>query len=278
MSYFDEIIEKIQGGTKPENKFRWIDTKSGWNGLNREIAMKGVMKFIENSEEALNGAKRFSGKRKSCSNNKTHFTIVRKENKIWAWREEEALERFITSVNETKIQNQIIAGENHKEAIDLVLYEGNEIIEMIELKPWKSKNNPAYAFLELIKNYLLAQNDLKHVKSMTMLAPLDYYKIYFKEEKIFNEFILFVNEFNDKYSEFPHFDMKVIDISKEEFAPVFPAICRKKEPISWKMAKKTKQYACSYEYTVDGSDISEQVQDKLKYGSWKTINCHSDVS
>lgn len=156
-----------------------ILTKTYWNKIPYEKNLWGtISKSIEKVIDESIGTK----KKSEIGLRRTFGFTMKMKKRLCPGRTEEALERVLTLCN-SKMCNQFpLSGD--KENIDLI-YDKNEIIE---LKQWGTKETPLYAFVELIKNYTVIKNkkELKDInpvdiKTLTILAPWDYYKKFEKE-------------------------------------------------------------------------------------------------
>lgn len=238
-----KIIVKLQRDMNPEN--RWIDTKEGWNKYKHAQDKGEILECIKSilSDQDYPEIK---------PKENTYFTVVRKTGEnVRAWRTEEALERLIVVANRGKIRNQYNISEKKtgvkrdKEAIDLFeVDDENNIISLIELKPWESKNSPAYGFVELVKNYFLFKKKDKlfkkkdKLKRILFLAPESYYKNYYKPESI-REFFSTVNAFNKSNFAVP-FQLAYIKIDEGAFQEIIKQLASGEN--EWAEAKGTKKF------------------------------------
>ncbi len=162
MGMMDILIDELQLGINDDKK-RWIDTKTGWKYLKKpNYNLVGKIKDV------------LSGDGKKEKRKATSITFVDGR----PYRFEEFIERILVIANE-KLYNQFNLKGN-KESIDL-LYEGGNEYELFELKPSDSPNSPAYALVEILKNYLMLIADGDYagkIKSLNILAPKAYYKKY----------------------------------------------------------------------------------------------------
>jgi hypothetical protein len=168
------IIEELQKDAE-----RWIDTRTGWNnadfitGKNLVRKMRAIL--------APQGKGEF---RKA-----TKITFV----KGAPGRPEEFLERCLVVKNE-ELYNQFNIAEG-KESIDLIRSKNRKtIIEIIELKAWESKDTLTHALVELLKNFLMLEQNLKpSIELLTIAAPSQYFKKFLEETQLGN-FKKLVNE------------------------------------------------------------------------------------
>lgn len=102
------------------------------------------------------------------------------------YRPEEALERFIVVSNDDNFFGQIPIGGG-KESIDIGIQRQDSKFIFIELKPWRSANNPLYALVESLQNLVEYRLIIKHgiqkipnynTVDLMVLAPVDYYQEY----------------------------------------------------------------------------------------------------
>lgn len=206
------IIRDIQHGVTIDKK-RWIDSFCGWKNYECDRGLD----ILSSIEKSLEGCEL---KPNHTEHPNLNFSIVHKARKTWAFRVEEALERFIVLVNQEHFSNQYNLGTNHKrESIDLIS-KANGVVNLYELKPWRSKNSPAYAFIELLKNYILYMKINQNVvpNALVLLAPEEYFSTYFGKEysNASKNFFELVGIFNQKTPR-TKFIMKSIGITEKEF-------------------------------------------------------------
>ena len=121
---------------------------------------------------------------------------------------EEAVERYIMTANGDELCNQWNVGKR-KECVDLVYVNENNEYSLIELKIARQDSepdSPLLAFFESIKNYCLVKNLNKKfnehfkVNELIILAPKTYYeKLVKTDKKMFEEFLNFIEYYNNKY-------------------------------------------------------------------------------
>lgn len=257
MNNMEQLIASMQDNSNAKN--RWIDTKIGWinychnKDKEKEALTKHIGKFFPSAIRDSNLA----------------FTVVKKGNKIWVPRLEEALERAIAAINDKNMRNQYNINEkNPKEAVDLIILDEKEVMGLIELKPWESNNNPTYAFVELLKNYWLAKNN-KSIKELILLAPLKYYQRY-RYKKPITEFLNTIRKFNDNDHKVK-FELKYIELKYEDFHKLIKDLAN---PIVWQPVSHTKRF--SEVTTIDFSKPEfkkklAELKESLIYSNWKTI-------
>lgn len=182
MSCMQKVIRRIRD--KAPKIADAIKTKRGWTALIKEGRYAGLGEEIQSAvvavvHEALE--KPTPSQHLFALRKRIGFSLVRNEKRIWPYRMEEALERYIVNSN-AGCHNQFLVYRK-KESVDLVrVIEGKHCF--IELKPWtdvQSKDNPLYAAIESIKNYLFWKlNDASRigaqVTQLAVLAPRAYYE------------------------------------------------------------------------------------------------------
>lgn len=258
-SNMKKIIAELQGDMNPQN--RWIDTREGWNHYKHTLDKGEILERIKSISEP-----------KVKVN--TQFTVVRKTGEnVRAWRTEEALERLIVVANDGKISNQYNISEKNKgvkrdkEAIDLIeIDDEKNIISLIELKPWESKNSPAYGFVELVKNYCLFKKKDK-LKKILLLAPESYYKNYYNRDSI-EEFFQTVHAFNES-TDVP-FQLAYIKIDKSEFQKIIEQLARGEN--GWVEAKGTKKFNSTKEVDARNGIKNENFLNN----NWEIIKSSND--
>ncbi len=250
MSNMEEIIQALQG-YKPENKKRWIDSTTGWQNLT-EIP-------DDYSKKVIDGIKDFFDVPENNEENKsrTKITLVKKNEKVWFYREEEALERLICLFNDD-CSSQYSLGQKAKESVDIVISRGGKRA-FIELKPWDSGNSPMFGVVELLKNYFLC-SDNKNITELIFLAPKEYFEKYTVKGSWVN-FFEFVDNANEQLNGRTTLKVKYIDLSKQEFETSVQSIHINES--EW-IKKETSQY--TERLTIDLSeqkDCFKSIQDKL---------------
>lgn len=257
MSNMEQLIATMQDNSNAKN--RWIDTKTGWihyrhnEDKGKKALTKHIGKFFPSAIRDSNLA----------------FTVVKKDGNIWAPRPEEALERAIAAINDKNMRNQYNINEKKpKEAVDLIILDEKEVMGLIELKPWVSNNNPAYAFVELLKNYCLAKNN-KSIKELILLAPLKYYQCYSYKKPI-TEFLNTIRKFNDDDHKVK-FKLKYIELEYEDFDKLIKDLT---DQIKWQPVSHTKRF--DEVTTIDFSKPAfkkklAELKESLIYSNWKTI-------
>lgn len=258
MSNMEQLIATIQGNNEIA-KERWIDTKAGWQHYRHDKKKETVSDMIG---ELLSPAIRDSA---------LTFTVVKNELGIRPWRLEEALERAIVTVNKNNMKNQYnINKQKPKEAVDIaILDESNLRVKgLIELKPWKNANSPAYAFVELLKNYSLSQNN-KDIKELILLAPRKYYQHYSNRcKKTIEEFLTTIQQFNEANKNKVKFELKYIELEQKTFIGFVAGLTTQ---AVWKKVTHTNQF--NEVTTIDFADIefSDELNKSLYYKNWKPI-------
>ncbi len=176
-SNMNKIITSVQKNIKnvrnDDEDNRWIKTKTYWDKFTNSGEL--VDEIITDIEDTLNIDLNIS----EISKSKTNITVVKNENKIWFWREEEALERLICLFNEN-LFNQEPLNENTegKELADIVEKHCGKITTLIELKSWNNtQDSPLYAIIELLKNYYLYEDRI-NIRQLVLLAPTEYFKYF----------------------------------------------------------------------------------------------------
>lgn len=229
MNNIDKVIQALQG-KNPEDKNRWVDLKEGWWNFKYPDGLDIYQKI----QDAI-------GSQVNCKDPDyrpaLNFTLIKKKNgEISAYRTEEALERAIVVSNDS-IYNQfnLVVGSK-KENIDIVLCKNDKPYQLIELKPWKSKNPPTYAFVEIIKNFILFK-DKNSVEKLTLLAPSQYYISYYKKSKesSVEQFFELINKYNN--GNHPKFTLMHIKLSKDEFNRVIKNL---EKDNAWKKSRTTR--------------------------------------
>lgn len=258
MHNMERILTEIEG-ERSTSLDRFVTTKKGWSNGN-----------FERASVILEAIKSAISTDKDSSTRKT-FTIVRKGAGIpWAYRTEEALERLIVLANKdtgTSIRNQVNL-KGKKESVDLAVFAGQSISEIIELKPWGSGNNPIYAAIESIKNYFLGKNSKFSQKvALTILAPDEYYDKY-SAGKGKTRFFDFTREVKDL--EGISITAKSIALNQKDFNKVIERIAAGKSEMEWKSNTKTKKYShCIPKVEPRLSDIQD-IAAALRYENWNT--------
>lgn len=193
------------------------------------------------------------------------ITLVKKKDDIRAYRNEELLERLIFIFNRNDcLKNQVnLKTGSPREAIDLVAK-----ATIYELKPWESPNNPLYACIELLKNYYLCDDDLRHtIENLVILAPKEYFE---KNKTNFDKFISIKNKLNEELKKKNvKIVLKSIDIEQEEINSIIKKIGKKLA--DWEKASKDK-----YEYrkTINLTDYKEDfkpIEQKLLIKNFKDV-------
>ena len=187
------------------------------------------------------------------------FSIVKTDNENFSiYRKEEAIERVIVCSDKNKFYNQITL-TNGKENIDLIEIQDNKVI-IYELKAENGSDSPIFALIELLKNYELFKKakkldeKLKNKEiELVILAPKEYYDIYFKNEKVKEKFQELLNLFDEKIS------LKTINFNSDD---VLDKLQDKIDEEGWdKPSKETKQY-----------DEIKKVEDKIVIQVSKELN------
>ena len=134
-------------------------------------------------------------------------------------------ERIILLCNKDKLYNQLCVGKDNKESVDIVYSLDKNKFERqkyIELKTNLNTNNPLFAFVELLKNYILtrktASKECETIDKLVLLAPKFYYKYFISNGTNFiNEFMKLVKDFNEKNKlGNVKFSLYYIDLDKDE--------------------------------------------------------------
>ena len=214
MSNMETIISKLQR----YDSFRWIDTKTGWNKLEKggetvdniiEAIRKHKWETLETSSNDMSQNDR----------EKSLVTLVRNSQKSdkppWFYRGEEALERLIYAFN-SNYGYTYQFGCNDKELIDLVCPKIKPNI-LIELKPWESDNSPMYGVVEILKNYHLYKNFVSNTPPITLilLAPLEYYEKYKDNRDVFLTLVSRINA--DVLKDGVQLKVQYIDVKENDF-------------------------------------------------------------
>lgn len=211
MNNMKEIIRVIQGDS-PEKKERWIDSTNGWQNLTAmpDGYSKEVIDKIE--EHTKNKVINFI-KTMDSFDDRTNITLVKKGDKVWFYRKEEALERLICLFNKD-CSSQYNLGQKAKESVDIVISIANKR-GFIELKPWDSKNSPMFGVVELLKNYFLC-SDNKNITELIFLAPKEYFEKYSAKAN-WAKFFEFINNANAQLEGRTTLKVKYIDLTKKDF-------------------------------------------------------------
>ena len=258
MTILENIIDDIEN-KKDDAQKRYIRTKTGWNNLPGSDDI--VESYCKNLLSTIIAVTKVS--QNSEHRGKT-ITLVKKENRIWAYRGEELLERLIFILND-ELNNQANLDTGAcKEAIDLI---GNETI--YELKPWESDNNPLYACVELLKNYYLCDTIRHAIKNLVILAPKEYFENF---EKSFTNFINFKNKLNEELKqENARIVIKSIDIEQKEIDAIIEQIGSKLT--EWEKVIDTDKY--EYKQTINLMDYIEYfkpIEEKLLIKNFKDVD------
>ncbi len=266
MNTMEEIVKELEGDASKAT-LRFLTTQSGWNAGNfetPEIVWATINKTVEKQFRPLNPATRHS------------FTVVKKAGGTpWAYRGEEALERMIILANKLNCANGELSNQFNlhgtKEKVDLVIRDNNTVVELIELKPWDSADNPMYAVVELLKNLQLGKqrgkfgNDLQSLK---LLAPISYYGKYSKS-------IADLKRFTEQIAKSHgiHVSLKALDISCSQFQRCIEKLCIRMQEVhklAWTKARNTTRYDFMMTVTPNQIDISD-IRECLLYRNWKEV-------
>lgn len=261
MRRMDEIIAKV-APKEVDATHRWLDSKTGWINYHydeeRQSSFSKIKDFIQGDVQAT-----------IVDVSRSKITMVKSKGEISPWRTEEALERVIRIVNKEIAQNQFsVDAENPKEAVDLVISEGKAKL-FVELKPWRSGDNPLFAMIESFKNYCLARD--QSVKGLMLLAPREYFIEYYDKNSV-GEFLKTVEDFRTTWK--IDFDIKFIDGLSEE---IFNRGLADKTTTEWRITdpKATKQYEESQ--VIDLSAFNwDEFHKYLHISSWVPINNEKD--
>lgn len=203
MSTLENIIKNMDKNSVK----RYAGTKGGWNSLPpANLLEENYCKNLLSSVIAEVGAG-VTIEHVISSDRKT-ITLVKKNNRIWAYRIEELLERLIVIFNDDLHNQMCLNTDSGKEAVDLISKD-----TIYELKPWDNDNNPLYACVELLKNYYLYENREK-ITRLVLLAPKRYYE---RWGNSFKNFVDILNKLNKELeTENVKISTELIDIKKEE--------------------------------------------------------------
>ncbi len=264
MNTMQEIVKELEGDAS-EAALRFLTTRSGWDAGNfetPEVVLAAVNEAIEKQFRPLSPATRHS------------FIVVKKSGRApWAYRGEEALERMIILANKLhcakgELSNQFNL-QGVKENTDLVIKDNNKVVEIIELKPWDSQDNPMYGVVELIKNLQLGRrrgkfgNDLQ---TLTLLAPMSYYEKYSKSISDLKRFIAQMEK-----SQRIHISLKALGVGYSQFRRCIKKLCvrmQKVHKLAWIKSIKTARYDFTMTVTPNQIDIKD-IRETLLYRNWE---------
>ncbi len=241
----------------------WID--KGWKTFQYSVDdMDRLFKYISDNCQEQREAKHDHRRM-------LHFSVVKKAEKIWAWKKEEALERFIVYANENFANQLNVSDARTRESIDLVEIGTNKkICKLIELKPWDTVNSPLYGLVELLKNYYLL-NNRKDVVELMLLAPKKYYQRYYDKSfagEIFKAIDNLHLRLNLKFS------LSYLDLEEEDFNDWIISLSEQAGG-NWKeVSNKTDAFNLKKLFDlskVKGNNIVELVS-KLKFNNWAAIH------
>ena len=231
-----DIIKALKkaGSVGENNSKRWMDTKTGWNALNKNSPLTKIAESIFKVTRQVVRA----GASNPEIRQRLKFSIIRKNGLISPWRKEEALERILTAHHDD-LRNQYAIGGG-KESIDLIrVIAENEITAIYELKHDCGKDTPLYATIELLKNYFLLVDNEKdqHLKQLVLFANQAYYRKYQASWATFRIILEHINGL---------LLPKNVSILTQYVACGTPEVVDAINTLSWKLnwqkTKKTKKY------------------------------------